>query len=109
MPKLIKFYDDHKDMRDHFEILAFHDSSATSIKEIDEKLKAAKIIDDVWGGRNLPFPVLLDDDRKTIEGWGIRAFPTMVLINPEGKIVKGGSEKMLEEELKAIKARSASN
>ena len=62
------------------------------------------MIEKAWGGKSLPFPVLLDETRSTIDGWGIRAFPTIVLIDPEGKLVRGGSEKMLEEKLAELHA-----
>ncbi len=99
MPKLIKFYEKNADKRDKFEILAFHDSSAKSVKEIDEKLREKDVLNEHWSGKNLPFPVLVDDTRSTIDGWGIRAFPTIVLIDPQGRLVKGGSLKMLKEKL----------
>ena len=59
MPKLIKFYETHADLREHFEILAFHDSSAKTIAEIDQKLRDGDVIEKVWDGKNLPFPVLV--------------------------------------------------
>ncbi len=99
MPKLIKFYEEHADQRDKFEIIAFHDASAKTIAEIDQKLKEKDVFDKYWFGKNLPFPVLVDDTRTTIDGWGIRAFPTIVLIDPDGKLVKGGSLEMLKTEL----------
>lgn len=100
----MKLYDDYRDVRDHFEILAFHDASAKTVAEIDAKLRERNVIADRWGGRNLPFPVLVDDTRSTIDGWGIRAYPTIVLIDPEGKLVKRGSERMLAEKLEEIRA-----
>ncbi|KAF0245657.1 MAG: hypothetical protein FD180_1435 [Planctomycetota bacterium] len=94
----MEFYEKHKDQRDRFEILAFHDARAKSFEELDEKLKP--IIRDKWGGKSLPFPILLDASGDTIRKLGIHSFPTVILINPEGKLVKGGGEAMLEEELK---------
>ena len=32
----------------------------------------------------LPFPILLDDDRKTATAYGVQSWPTTVLIDPEG-------------------------
>ena len=99
MPKLIKFYEEHADQRDKFEIIAFHDASAKTIAEIDQKLKEKDVFNKYWFGKNLPFPVLVDDTRSTIDGWGIRSFPTLVLIDPDGKLVRGGSFEMLKEKL----------
>ena len=99
MPKLIKFYEEHADQRGKFEIIAFHDNSAKTIEEIDEKLKEKDVPNKYWAGKNLPFPVLVDDTRSTIDGWGIRSFPTLVLIDPDGKLVKGRAFDMLKEKL----------
>ena len=93
----MEFYEKHKDQRDRFEILAFHDKAAKTFAELDEKLKP--IIKDKWGGKSLPFPILLDDSGETVKAWGIHAFPTVILVDPEGKLVKGGGEEMLEAEL----------
>lgn len=96
----MKLYEEHKDQRDRFEILAFHDARAKTFEELDGKLEP--IIKDKWGGKALPFPILLDPSGDTIKDWGIRAFPTMILIDPEGKLVKGGGEKELEAALKEL-------
>lgn len=100
MPHLIDFYDDHQADRDQFEILAFHDSSAKTFAELDPKLEP--IIRNVWGGRPLPFPILLDSSGRTVEAYGVRAFPTMLLIDPEGKLVGEASEEVLEKKLPPI-------
>ncbi|MEK7469968.1 MAG: hypothetical protein AAB074_21580 [Planctomycetota bacterium] len=96
------FYEKHKDQRDRFEILAFHDARAKTFEELDEKLKP--IIKDKWQGKSLPFPILLDASGDTIKKLGIHSFPTVILIDPEGNLVKGGSEARLEEELKKAPA-----
>lgn len=99
----MKLYDEYADVREHFEVVAFHDNRASSIEKLDQILKKKDIIDTHWGGRNLPFPVMLDETSSTIEGWGIGAFPTIVLINPEGKIVKHGNEGMLKAKLDELR------
>jgi hypothetical protein len=84
LPDLIDFYEEYAD-DDRFEILAFHDASAKSFEELDEKTASAKATH--WDGRDLPFPVLLDDSGATIKQFGINAFPTMILVDPDGKLV----------------------
>jgi len=103
LPRLMEFYETHKADRDRFEILAFHDKTATSFEELDEKLKP--VIEKRWKGKSLPFPILLDASGATVKNYGIQGFPTIVLIDPEGRVVKGGSEAMLEEKLKAPKGK----
>ena len=98
---MMKFYEEHKDQRDKFEILAFHDARAKTFAELDEKLKP--IIADKWGGKPLPFPILLDATEETIKAWEIRAFPTIIVIDPEGKLVKGGNLALLKAALEQKK------
>ena len=85
--------------------MAFHDASAETFEDLDEKLLATKR--DVWGGRDLPFPVLLDASGATIKEWAIEAFPTTVLIDPRGNIVKGNAEQRLERMLKSARKKAA--
>ena len=99
LPRLIKFWDEHEAEREKYAVLAFHDASAKTFDELDEKLKP--VIEKRWGGRSLPFPILLDASGATVRAYGIQAYPTFLLIDPEGKLVRGGSEAMLAEKLKA--------
>jgi hypothetical protein len=100
LPHLIDFYEDHQADRDQFEILAFHDATAKTFAELDPKLEP--IVRNVWGGRSLPFPILMDSTGKTIEDFGVHAFPTMLLIDPEGKLVGQANEDVLEKKLPPI-------
>jgi hypothetical protein len=100
LPHLIDFYEDHKADRDKFEILAFHDAQAKNFSELDKKLEP--IIKNTWGGRALPFPILLDSTGETVEKFGIRAFPTILLIDPEGRLVGEATEEELEKHLPPV-------
>lgn len=90
-------YEAHKKDRHKFEILAFHDGTVKDFKELDRNTKGPR--EKFWGGRDLPFPILLDATGQTIKDWGVRAFPTTLLIDPEGKLVGEAQEKDLEEKL----------
>jgi hypothetical protein len=85
----------YKAFEDKFEILAFHDASAKTLAELDEKLEA--IVRDRWGGKQLPFPILMDSTGQTIDNYGVNAFPTTILIDPDGNLVKGRAEHKLEQ------------
>jgi hypothetical protein len=80
------FYAKHADRRDQFEVFAFHDPAAKTLDELDKRLPALQ--DKHWGGKPLPFPILLDATGETIKSWGIRGFPTLVLIDPEGRVLR---------------------
>ena len=89
LPSLARFRDKHKDDR-RFEIVAFHDASVGSLAELDRKLTEKGIRQKHWGGRDLPFPVLLDATRETLNRLQIHAFPMTILIDPQGRLRRGG-------------------
>jgi hypothetical protein len=85
LPALIDFYELYSEHRDKFEILAFHDDRVKNFAELDEKLAVIKA--KFWGGKDLPFPILLDSTGSTLKEFGIFSFPTILLIDPDGKLV----------------------
>jgi hypothetical protein len=100
LPGLIDLYEAHKKDREKFEILAFHDGTVKDFADLDTKLVQTR--KRYWGGRDLPFPILLDATGQTIKDWGIRAFPTTLLIDPEGKLVGEAGEEKLAEKLPSL-------
>ena len=90
LPGLMQLWDEYPDDRDKFAFLAFHDSRAKDFRELDEKLKP--IVASTWGGRELPFPILLDATGETVREYGIHTWPTTILIDPAGNVVRGGEE-----------------
>jgi hypothetical protein len=94
LPGLIDLYEAHAAHRDQFEIIAFHDDTAKNFAELDEKLKRIKKA--AWGGKDLPFPILLDETGETIKTFGVNKFPTTILIDPDGKLVGESDESVLE-------------
>jgi hypothetical protein len=95
-------YEAHKDHRDRFEILAFHDGTVKSFAELDKKIQRPREM--YWRGRDLPFPILLDATGQTIKDYGVRAFPTTLLIDPEGRLVGEAGEEELEKKLPPLPA-----
>src|SRR5687767_3523764 len=90
-------YADHAEHRDKFEVFAIHDDAVKSFAELDKKLASIKKKN--WQGKDLPFPILLDGQRKTHQLYGIRSWPTGLLIDPEGKLVGEASVSTLEARL----------
>jgi hypothetical protein len=93
----MKLYEKFEEKRDRFEILAFHDTKAKTLEEMDQKL--ARVIRERWGGKEFPFPILMDATGQTIKRYGIHKYPTLMLIDPEGRVVRDGDEKTLEKAL----------
>jgi thiol-disulfide isomerase/thioredoxin len=99
LPHLAKFYDDHKNQRNQFEILAICidcNGEMNTVAEVDRALEP--IVKHVWSGKPLPFPLLLDPSMTTLERFGVPGYET-ILIDPDGRLVEGG-ETTLAEKLK---------
>ncbi len=67
IPNLIKFYEEHQAQRDRFEILSLCmdvEGELKSVADLDKRLQP--IVKHVWGGKPLPFPVLLDPSFTTL-------------------------------------------
>jgi thiol-disulfide isomerase/thioredoxin len=100
LPKLMKFQEEHEADRDRFEIVTVFidvDEKIKTMADLDKGLKP--VVDHVWNGKSLPFPILLDSGFKTWESYGLPGLGTMILIDPDGNLVKGDLER-LEEILK---------
>jgi hypothetical protein len=103
LPELMAFHDAHQSQHDRFEILAFccdFSEAIASIAELERHLEPVR--KNVWGGRDLPFPVLLDNTFQTyvrlgLEGNGVS---NILLIDPQGRLVEG--------DLKMLAAKLAS-
>ena len=104
LPELVTFYEEHAADRERFEILAICNTAQEEARTIEAyDALAAPLVKDVWGGKPLPFPVLIDGEGKTAEVYGIQRWPTVLLIDPEGRLVKGGDHTTLGEKLKEAK------
>jgi len=84
-------------------ILALHDQSVQSRAEYDRKIAVPR--QRSWGGRDLPFRVLLDrpdpetavgrypeGNGTTVKRYGVLAFPTVLVIDRDGTFVEYVSE-----------------
>lgn len=108
LPELMAFYEAHAAQRDEFVILAFCCDFSETIPDIatlEQQLRDVRKA--VWGGKNLPFPVLLDNTFQTYERFGLEGngISNTLLINPEGKLIEGDL-KTLERELHHPDGRS---
>jgi hypothetical protein len=96
LPDLAKFYEDHQSQRDQFEIVAICvdcNGELKTVAEVEQKLEP--IVKYVWGGKPLPFPVLLDPSMTTLERFGVPGYET-ILIDPEGRLIKGDANVLAE-------------
>lgn len=97
LPALMDFYDEFKDRQKEFVILAFHDTRAEDLADLDQKLQNVK--QSIWNGRDLPFPILLDDSGETLRRFGISSFPTLLVIDRNGRVMKHGNEATVRDRL----------
>lgn len=100
LPELSKFYEEHRSQRDKFEVLTFCldvEGELKSMAELDRFLEP--VVRNVWGGKPLPFPVLLDNTFRTAESFGLEGFGVKFLVDPQGNLVEG-DEKVLSEKLR---------
>jgi len=81
----MKFYSLYDHCRDKFEIIAIHNSTVRSMAEL--KTAVADVKERFWGGKDLPFPVVIDKDAEVENLFGIRGWPTYILVDPKGKVV----------------------
>jgi thiol-disulfide isomerase/thioredoxin len=99
LPRLANFYEDHQAQRDQFEVLAICvdcNGEKKSMAEVDRALEP--IVKNVWDGKPLPFPILLDPSMTTLERFGVPGYLT-ILIDPDGSLVEG-DEQTLAKKLK---------
>jgi hypothetical protein len=89
----MRFYDEHAEHRERFEIVALcvdHDGDLKSLEELDRQLQS--VVEHVWNGQQLPFPVLLDSSFRTCQSFGVRGVGHTILIDPTGKLVEGDTD-----------------
>ncbi len=101
LPELTTFYEEHAADRELFEVLAICNTEADNARTIEAyDALVAPIVTKVWAGKQLPFPVLIDGEGKTVGLYGIQGIPNVLLIDSEGRLVKNGDLAMLAEKLK---------
>jgi hypothetical protein len=100
---LIRLHERYRALRDRFAIVAIHNSEVSTLAELDRRTATARAR--YWGGKPLPFPLLLDDDSLTYTDYGVSMYPTFMLVDPSGKVVERGDPERLEAELKKLEAR----
>lgn len=88
LPKLMRMAESLEPYADRLAIITVHDSRARSMDEVNQRLE--QLSRDLWDGKKLPFPVLLDGAGQTVKDWGVRGFPTLAIIDPGGKVLTVG-------------------
>ena len=108
MPELIAFDEAHAEDRDRFQILSVFNDLDGEIRTVaDFERHLAPIVAHVWGGEDLPFPVLIDPSTHNYERYNLQGYPSDFLIDPRGRLVKGDLqtlEQILEQGPDAIEA-----
>jgi len=90
IPKMMEFYDKNARSKPRFEIVGVCIDFTGEINDIAKLEKElSNIENNVWKGKKIPFPIVLDNTFKTWERYGIPGLGTVVLIDPNGNIVEG--------------------
>jgi hypothetical protein len=97
LPRATAFCEANRDKRKKFEIIGFciDDLGNLSTNEKLER-KLQSLVKNVWNGKDLPFPLMLDNTLTTWKTYGFSGLPTELLIDPEGKLAKGGLKELAE-------------
>ncbi len=103
LPALVEFDKELSAHRDQFTILTVHHTSAKTLDELEPPLE--QVSKTFWGGKPLPFPILLDATGLTIKNYDVAAYPTTFLIDPEGRLLRlhGPVEQFLKEKLLGLR------
>jgi len=105
MPELFKMYDTYH--AQGLEVIAIHcdlgedeEEPVDTVAKLDDRL--TKIRSELWGERDLPFPVGIVAGKRTpyhtaievrkarspiVADYGVTIYPTMILIDPKGNVV----------------------
>ena len=90
IPKMMEFYEKNSKSRSRFEIVGVCIDFTGEIDAMSKLDKALLSIEtNVWKGKKIPFPIVLDNTFSTWERYGIPGLGTVVLIDPDGRIVEG--------------------
>jgi thiol-disulfide isomerase/thioredoxin len=101
LPRMMEIHDDHPGERDKYVVLTVHSAlQGKSFAEVDEKL--VPVVRDIWGGRMIPFPILLDAEGEIQKTFGVTHWPTTILFDPEGKVVGEIQPDELEKKLDPV-------
>ena len=100
LPQMMQIYDDHDSERDRFVILTVHSPETKTFAELDEKVKP--VVRDMWAGRMIPFPILLDGDSKLQKTFDVSHWPTTLLFDPDGKLIGEVQPDALEQKLNKV-------
>jgi hypothetical protein len=96
LPEAAQFYELNRDKRAQFEIIGFcadYSGELSTLELLERKLQP--IVKNVWKGKDLPFPLLLDNSLTTYNTYGLPSFGP-ILIDPQGNLVKGELKELAE-------------
>ena len=90
IPKMMEFYEKNSKSKSKFEIVGVCIDFSGEIDRMEKLNKAMSSIEtNVWKGKTIPLPIVLDNTFTTWERYGIPGLGTVVLIDPEGRLVEG--------------------
>jgi hypothetical protein len=97
IPQLIDFYEKNSRDRSRFEIVGLYLDLSGQLQDIaalHQQLKPIK--EHVWNGKEINFPIILDNTFSNWEPFAISGLGDCLLISPDGRIVPGGTDRLQE-------------
>ena len=90
IPNLIDFYERNERHRDRFEVIGLFLDLTGNIDSVDSlQVKLEPISKNVWGGKAISFPIVIDNTFSNWERYAIQGLGDCLLIDPDGRVVRG--------------------
>lgn len=90
IPGLIDFYERNEQHRERFEIVGLFLDFSGEINSVDSLQKAIEPIKkNVWGGKDISFPIIIDNTLANWERYAIQGLGDYLLIDPNGRVTRG--------------------
>jgi len=100
IPELLEF--DRKWREAHpgedppYAIVLLHSGDTADVEHLNAEIERKGFRDDYFGGKPLPFPILLDENAQTVKDWQPRWSSDVLLFDPGGRYVDRADPELLE-------------
>lgn len=100
IPELLEFdrkwREGHPGEEPPYAIVLLHSGDTADVAELNAEIEKKGFRDEYFGGKPLPFPILLDENAQTVKDWQPRWSSDVLLFDPGGLYVDRASPELLE-------------